>query len=323
MADAHALKVVAPLAAQQHGCWSRRQASDLGVSRRTLDELLRRGLVRSVLPGVLAAASTPAAWQMHAQAALLWASGDAVLARWTAARVDGLRVPERPPEHDPVHLLVGHRVLAPPDWVVVHRSRRIHADDLAQDQALRRTGVERTICDLAAELGPRSIRSLVAHAVRTGRTDAQRLGAALGRRPRFTGRPRLRALVQELSPLDADCASELEHRFLQLVRGAGLEPTAMNHPVRDVDGRSRRIDAVWLDEQVAVELDSRQEHGTLLDWNDDLRRESAIVLAGDWRAVLRFSWDDVTRHGPQVVDRLRTALGIRLDGVGRDDPRQP
>ena len=60
----------------------------------------------------------------------------------------------------------------------------------------------------------------------------------------------------------------------------------MNHPVRDVDGRARRIDAVWLDQRVAVELDSKQEHGTLLDWNDDIRREAAIVLAGDWRAVL-------------------------------------
>ncbi len=318
MVDGHALQVVAPLAGQQHGCWSRRQAIDLGVSRRTLDDLLRRGIVRQLLPGVLTGASNPESWEARAVAALLWASGDAVLARSTAARVVGLRLPRELLERDAVHLLVAHRCPTVPHGVVVHRSRSIDEADIADLRPLRRTSVERTILDLAAELGPRSLRSLVAHAVRTGRTDAERLGEALSCRSRFTARPAVRSLVRELSPLDADCASELEHRFLQLTRDAGLEPSAMNHPVRDIDGRRRRIDAVWLDERVAVELDSVQEHATLLDWNDDVRRETAIVLAGDWRAVLRFSWDDVERYPEAVLDRLRRALSL-----GRGRPSRP
>ena len=87
----------------------------------------------------------------------------------------------------------------------------------------------------------------------------------------------------------------------------------MNLVVRDVDGGRRRVDAVWLPQRLPVELDSRQTHGTLLDWHDDLRRENAITLAGRWRPFLRFSWDDVVRRPAAVVDAVRRALVDPLD----------
>jgi very-short-patch-repair endonuclease len=88
---------------------------------------------------------------------------------------------------------------------------------------------------------------------------------------------------------------------------AGLPPDAVNHPIRDATARRRELDAVYLEERLPIELDSRAYHGTLLDWHDDLRRENAIKLAG-WRDPLRFSFADLRDRPDEVVALVRGAL---------------
>ena len=102
--------------------------------------------------------------------------------------------------------------------------------------------------------------------------------------------------------------SELESLYLRVMRPLGLEPDVVNHPVIDAAGARRYLDAAYLPEHVPIELDSRQEHGTLLDWNDDTRRQNDIVLTEPWRPMLRFSWDDLHNHLGEVAHRVRLAL---------------
>ena len=139
-------------------------------------------------------------------------------------------------------------------------------------------------------------------------TTAIALRAAMREVGPVAGTVRLRALVDELSPLEAQCDSVLESIFLDVARCHGLEPTVMNHPVRDEDGRRRRLDAVYLPERVWAELDSKRFHSTLLDRNDDAMRTNAIERAGTWTAPLRFSWWDVTERPGAVMTQVRTAL---------------
>lgn len=318
MVSADALATLSRVALRQHGCWSAAQAVEAGIHRETVRRWRDAGRAVQVLPRVFAMAGTPPTWELRAVAALLWAGGDALLARWSAARVVGLRLPSSSRVGESVRLVVGDRCFRVPDGVVVHRSRNLGPEDAATTVPLRHTTPGRTICDLAAELGPEDLRALVAHAVREERTDATDLRATLARVGPVAGAARVRALADELSPLDADCRSELETRFLRLMRSAGLEPTAMNHPVRDAEGRRRYLDAVWLPQHVAVELDSRQEHGTLLDWHDDLRREAAVLLAGPWRMLVRLSWYDVVDRADEVVRRI--SLALEAAGSGPEPP---
>jgi hypothetical protein len=101
-----------------------------------------------------------------------------------------------------------------------------------------------------------------------------------------------------------------------MARRHGIEPTAMNHPIRDAARRRRYLDAVYLPEHVWVELDSRRFHGTLLDRNDDALRTASIERAGVWADPLRFTWEDVTERPGEVAAQVRSALAARS---GRGD----
>jgi very-short-patch-repair endonuclease len=297
---------LAALQRRQHGVFTRAQAIRCGVRPTTVDGRRRIGRYRVLLPGVMVDAGTPDRWVLRAMAALLWVGGEAVLARGSAARAHGLALP---PSHDErLRVLVRSRCPAAPADVVVHRTSRWSDDDLTSVGPLRVTTVSRTICDLAGELGPVALRRLVAEAVRSGGTDASSLRATMVWMGRFRGAVALRRLVAELSPLDAACASELEHAYLRLARAHGIEPTAMNHVVRDADGRRRVLDVVHLPERVWIELDGAAYHDGVLDRADDLRRTEAILRAGGWRAPLRFTWEDVHERPGHVVAEVRSAL---------------
>lgn len=298
---------LAALQRRQFGAFSRRQALDLKVPASTLDHRLKQGRYQRLLPGVWSDRVVPDSWERRAMAALLAAGGEAVLARQSAARVLELDVPASL-EDGRLHVLVTVRTFEALEGLVVHRTRRLDPEkDVRSLGALTVTTATRTIVDLAGTLGPVALRRLVADAVRRDLVSATSLREACSRLGRVRGKRRLLALVDELSPLDGDCRSELETLFLRLMTSSGLPPTAMNHPVTDADGRRRLLDAVYLPERLPIELDSRSAHGSLLDWHDDLRRENAVVLTG-WRDFLRFSWDDVTRRPGRVVDTVRTAL---------------
>ncbi len=297
---------LAALCRQQHSVFTWKQARDCGVRHGTIASRLEAGRYRSMLPGVLAEAGAPDTWEARAMAAQLAVGGDAALARATAARVLGLDVPDTI-EDDRMHLLVRSRTFEGLPDLAVHRTRRLPDDHVTTVGPLRTTTTTRTICDLAGQLGPVALRRTVADAVRRHASSARDLRCMAHDLGRVRGKRQLLSLVDELSPLDADCRSELETRFLHVMRDGGLPPTAMNHPVTDASGRRRLIDAVYLPQRLPIELDSRRSHGTLLDWHDDLRRENDIVLVG-WRAFLRFSWADVTQRPGAVVDTVRRAL---------------
>lgn len=302
---------LAAISRRQFAVFAWRQARDAGLHDMTIAQRLGRGRYRKLLPGVLAEAGAPDRWEARAMAALLAVGGEVVLARGSAARVLGLDVPR--PALEGLHLLVRQRTFPTLSGVTVHRTRNLTDEDVVRTGPLATTSAPRTIVDLACELGPVALRRTVADAVRRGLTGPTELRTLSRRLGRVRGKRQLLALVDELSPLDRDCRSELETRFLRLMRGEGLAPTAMNHPVEDADGRRRVIDAVYLPERVPVELDSRLAHGTLLDWHDDLRRENAVVLTG-WRPFLRFSWADVTQRPGEVVADVRRALAAASRG---------
>ncbi len=314
-------QLLAALMRRQFGTCSRAQALACGIPDRTITNRLRSGRWRPLLPGVMAEAGTPDRWELRAMAALLAVGGEAVLARQSAARLHGL---DLPPGVSPDLAVLVHNRTFPvlPEGITVHRTRRLPWSDVAGRTGLPVTTPARTICDLAGQVGPIALRRTVADAVRQGLTTADELRSTVGGLGRIPGKRHLLEVCDELSPLEADCRSEVESAFLRLATRVGLPPTAMNHSIVDVHGHPRFIDAVYLPHHVPVELDSRAHHGTGVDWNDDLRRANAIVVTG-WEPFLRFSWWDVRARPGQVVDILRAALARAAARRGLPPGRQP
>lgn len=296
---------LAELFRAQHQVAVTSQITAAGLSRSALQARLAGGRYQQLWPGVVMPATAPVTWQARAMGAQLYVGGEAALARSTAARVLGLTDRHGP---DAIHLLVRDRVFPRLTGVTVHRTNDLAATDIIDRSPFRVTRGERTLADMAIDTGVQPLRRLLKAGVRTDVVDPTRLRAHLRRRGRLAGKRALLRLLDELSPLEGACRNEFESRFLRLMRGAGIEPTAMNHPVTDARGRQREIDAVWLPEHLPVELHSKKWHGSDLDTHDDLGRENDIVLTGRWRTFLRFSWWDVTQRGDEVVTRVRAAL---------------
>lgn len=299
-------QAIAELQRRQLGLFARAQALECGLSPNVLDGWLRRGRIRRHLPGVYGNAGLPDSWEVAALAATMWAGGDAVLCRDSAARIHGLPLPRG--RGAVLHLLVHDRRFRERDGILVHRTRALPAHHVTTVGPHPVTTPTRTVCDLCGTLQGRALRRLVAAAVRDELTDACSLRACMREVGPVAGTRALRRLVDELSPLDAQCNSEFETVYLRMARRHGIEPTAMNHPIRDEHGGRRYLDAVYLPERVWVELDSERYHGTLLDQNDDAVRTASIERAGVWADPLRFTWNDVTQRPAAVAHVVRTAL---------------
>jgi predicted transcriptional regulator of viral defense system len=297
-------RALARIARNQHGLFTTAQAVEVGLDSGVISRRLAASRYERRWPGVYAVAGAPDGHQARYLAALLLLGGDAALSHTTAASVHGL---EHRLADDVIHLTVRQRTFTPRTPLRVHRSVAFTADDVVRVDGLRVTSVTWTLTDLVQLVDDERLRRLVSAAVREGQTDAERLRALLDRRRQLPGRARLVRIVDELSPLEDVTRGELESLFLRVMTRAGLPPDAMNHPIRDVGGRRRELDAVYLEVRLPVELDSRAYHGTLLDWHDDLRRENAIKLAG-WRDPLRFSYADLRDRPDEVVAMVRAAL---------------
>jgi hypothetical protein len=141
------------------------------------------------------------------------------------------------------------------DGVQVHRARRLHSDDVTVKDRIPVTTVARTLVDLTDVLGSDRILRAIREAEFLQLLDIETLNAAV---QRAHGRKRLGVLKQALAHHTPGqiVREELEHRFLELIRAAGLPDPETNVKVR-TRRRTYEIDYLWRDQRVAVELDGR------------------------------------------------------------------
>ena len=76
-----------------------------------------------------------------------------------------------------------------------------------------------------------------------------------------------------------------------------------------------RVDALWREQRLIVELDGYAAHGSRAAIERDRRRELTLRSAGN--VVLRYTWEQVTEQPEQVVADLRLALSATSPGVPR------
>jgi very-short-patch-repair endonuclease len=65
---------------------------------------------------------------------------------------------------------------------------------------------------------------------------------------------------------------------------------------------------VWRHARLVVEVDGHATHGTRFAFEDDRRRDLALVRAG-WR-VVRFTHAQIAFDAPEVAAALRDLLGL-------------
>lgn len=289
---------VAELAFWQRGVVTRDQLEALGFAEGTIDSRVRSGLLHVIVHGVYAIGHRRIGRKGLAMATLLQVSPGAGLSHESAARmwqmVGGA-------SHGPIHVSVlDRREFAVADGVKLHRPRSLSASDVVPLRGLRVTTPERTIIDLLAESSTVELTRMLERMVtRLGRSpdDLHAWARAL---PKRTGRPKLiEALDWVAGP--TVIRSEFESLFRSLCQEAGLPAPRTNYRAAGWE-----LDAAWLDECVAVELDSWTFHGGRWQFHQDRRKGLAISKAGF--ELIRLSWWQLKHERDEVVEALTYAL---------------
>jgi very-short-patch-repair endonuclease len=174
--------------------------------------------------------------------------------------------------------------------------------------AVPTTGVERTLIDLAAVVGPHRTGIALDDALRRGRTSLRDLHTEIAKYRNRAGLRTLRRLLTERDPSFERAESALESAFLRLIGRHDLPNPIAQFTVRGPDDRKARLDFAYPSVLLGVELDGYRWHSGMERWKNDLRRENHLKLMG-W-TVLRFTWEDVHDRPESVSAQLREALDL-------------
>src|SRR5262249_39203808 len=100
--------------------------------------------------------------------------------------------------------------------------------------------------------------------------------------------------------------NEFERRFVAFLDVRRLPRPAMNATLA-LRGRFFEIDALWRQQRLAVELDSREVHDTDDGFESDRERDR-ILLAEGWRTT-RVTWRQLRDSPAEIAADLRLLLG--------------
>lgn len=201
-------------------------------------------------------------------------------------------------------------VTCSPGRVVRRKGIVAHESTVAPDERMVVDGIPvtspfRTVFDLAAVLDRRGLERAWHEAEVQELRDRVSLPMLLERYPGRRGSRNLRALLEAAEPVGFT-RNDFEEAFVALVDAHRLRRPRMNGDLH-LRGRFFQIDALWEEERVAVELDSRSVHGTSKHFEEDKQRDR-ILLAESYRTI-RVTWRQLHEEPEEVVADLRKALG--------------
>lgn len=286
------------LVRRQHGVISRRQLLDRGLSPVAIRHRISSGRLHPLWRGVYAVGRSGIGTYGWWMAAVLSCGDEALLSHGAAAALWRLRpVPAR------IDVVVPATLARRRPGIHVHRRSGLDATHCRIVAGIPVTDVVSTLLDLASCEPLGQVERAVNDADRLDLIDPEALRAAIdplsAKRP---GRACLCALLdsQTFSPTD----SELERRFLRLVRQAGLSP-----PETQARVNGFRVDFYWPDLGLVVEADGLRYHRTPAQQRKDRLRDQAHTVAG--LTPLRFTAAQIRYEADRVHEAL-TAVVTRL-----------
>lgn len=293
------------LAAQQHALLSRSQALSLGITRRQIDGLLRRGSWIRCHPRVYRLAAAPRTWQQAMMAASLWADGKAAICGRSAAALWELEGYWRSRVE-----LCGRCQRSPPAGVLYHRVRQLKRADVSVRWGIRVTSVPRTILDLSTVVSARTLERTLDEALRKRLMTLDEMHHCLERQsPRGKeGIARLKALLEERrDQLVPDSAFESD--VARVLREHGLPTAVKRYRVVEGNHSIAEVDFAWPSRKVAIQAHGASFHRQPRTWEKDQRVENELQLHG-W-FVAKVTPRMLKEEEENWVELVRRALATR------------
>src|SRR4051794_6608740 len=289
------------LVRNQHGVVTRAQLLGAGLTSKAIEHRVKRGRLHVVHRGVYAVGRPKLTLRGWWSAAVLACGDGAVLSHLSAAVLWGICDTNTGNEGEVdrpvlIHVSVdagkAHRL----SGIRIHRRRYLPDSDRALCEGIPITSVGRTLIDLATLLRPGQLEAAINAADKRNLIDPELLRGEVEGHRGIAGVPMLRSVLDRHTFAITD--SELERRFLRLVRQARLPLPRTQQPVN-----GHRVDFLWPDLKLIVETDGLRYHRTPIQQSRDRARDQAHVAAGF--IVLRFTHAQVRNEPNRVVGTLR------------------
>jgi hypothetical protein len=314
MSDMHRHEdlAVARFAEAHFGIITSAEGRALGLSRRKIEHRIATGQWVAIHEDVYRLAGVPRSWKGDLLAAC-WAGGFRALAshRSAAALWD---------------LTGGKRMIQEitcPRWrrarhrgLIVHESKALDPVDMTLVEGIPVTTPERTLLDLGAVCGPRTVEMAYNRAEHKELVTPDSVRTMLRRLAR-SGRPgvrKLRRVVESHTPGQRPTASDMETTLLQILREWGFPEPVRQYVVRTNDGQFiAQVDLAFPEYRVAIEYDSDEWHGGRgVSERDASRRRKLQVV--HWQTVTA-TRTDVGRGAPETRAALHAAIDRGRFGV--------
>lgn len=230
-------------------------------------------------------------------AAVLSCGSAALLSHRSAASLWGLM-----PWQEAIDIVVPNRAPRHPRGIRVHRRLDLSEEHRRWVDGLPVTDPVSTLIDVACQTPTAMLERTIREADRLDLVDPVALRAALDSCPRRPGVGQLRSLLDSETFRLTD--SELERRFLSLIRAAGL-------PVPETQTwlNGFRVDFYWPELGLVVETDGLRYHRTPSQQRIDRVRDQTHAAAG--LTPLRFTAAQV-RYEPRQTLATLAAVASRL-----------
>jgi very-short-patch-repair endonuclease len=284
---------IARVAARQHGVITRRQLLAVGLFPSGISDRVKAGRLHRIHRGVYAVGHYRLSNEGRWIAAVLACGEDAVLSHRSAGQLWGILRPrgrrlsmaDSRGEGLPIDVTVpGNGGRKRHRGISVHRSSTLTTAACTLHDGIPVTTPARTLADLRHVLSP----ARFASALREAEFLRLPVGDGAGRSGSTHQRTR----------------TELEAMFMALVRRHRLPRPEVNVRVDRYE-----VDFLWRPQQLIVEVDGWESHGTRSAFEEDRARDARLTSFG--YAVLRFTWHQVDEE-PRVVARtIRTVLASR------------
>lgn len=183
----------------------------------------------------------------------------------------------------------------------VHRVRTLDARDRAEVHGIPVTSVGRALLDYAEIVRLQRVRLALEAAERRDLLDMSSLDELIERSPGRHGLKPLRTALGELRGPAPSTQSELENRFLALIREAGMPEPQVNVVVAGIV-----VDFFWPRTRLVVEADGYRFHKTRRSFEGDRVRDAKLQIAG--YRVLRATYARIVHERGALVRDLRALL---------------
>lgn len=296
-------RVIERIAATQHGVILRRQALAAGLHGSVIDRRIASGMLYPLHRGVfrVGPVASPHARDM---AAVLACGEHAVLSHCSAAVRWGMM----PSTRASVDVTVPRNVRRRVAGIATHRARVLDGDERTLRDGIPLTAPLRTVLDLALVLPTPDLERAIATAERAGIVRMEELTRRVNNlasptdatvRPPHPGAPRIRLLLRATGVSFTRSGAEV--RLLEIVRLGRLPRPRVNTTLLGYE-----VDFLWMDQRLVVEVDGFAYHSSERAFARDRRRDAELTTAGF--NVVRFTWDDLSRHPEATLVMLAQAL---------------